>query len=159
MPREYDDDRLLLLVLLSICVVVVSWLLFQPYLGSNAPSKAKETFSETEAGQEMDTFCGEITRSCKVVKEAKLADCRSAEVRRRMQTIVGDPMSSGDCQRVRQELEESCPEGCLFDYSSMIVVPGKLVLDFDPTKDESGKCLVLGYKDVSIRGRCVRPGN
>jgi hypothetical protein len=159
MLRGDDDDRLLLFALLCVCVAVVFWSLFQPSSGNKAPSKVRETFKDEEAEQNRKTFCGEITRSCKVVKEAKLTDCRPAEARRRMRAIVGDAMSSEDCQRVRQELEESCPDGCLFDYSSMIVVPGRLALDLDPAKDESGKCLVSGQKDVSIRGRCVRPGS
>lgn len=147
-------------------LLVFSIGLFVWFLSSHA--SVPETSSEvkiTDPGRAPTRLsCGQIVRQCRAVAEIQIesdsgGSCNEERGRNQLNGLFGNPLELPGCQEVMKELEENCPTGCHLLPASRMIIPGQVKLRKMRKADESGKCLLGGDLDVSVRGQCIQPSS
>ncbi len=100
-------------------------------------------------------LCRSVMKNCKFRIELKTEHCKESKARQQLESSLGNPLDSPECQQVEQEMAQDCALGCRLDYNSLMVIPGKLKADFSAEKDESGQCLIKGRRTITLEARCV----
>ena len=104
--------------------------------------------------------CASVVDRCRATIEAKLEssadhECSEQRAMRRLQLLLGEPLGLGDCRDAVIRLDLNCPQNCMLDPKSNLVVPSQPEFRLAERPDESGNCAASASMDVTIRGRCV----
>lgn len=152
--REIDPYELLAQGGLCLAVILIVWFFVQS-VQSGAPQPAPQTQRASEDPRRK-SFCGEVLQGCEVVIDEKVADCAEDKARQKVQDVLSDSLRSKQCQQAESELSRACPEGCLPDRNDMMIIPGRLIYEFDGKPDESGSCSVKATKPVTLKVGCYK---
>ena len=88
------------------------------------------------------------------IKEER-EDCSDeSELRAFFANRLANPLEGKVCKQSQLALGERCPRGCVIDYATVVVIPGKLQFDLFPM-EEKPKCRVRARRSLSMQGRCV----
>lgn len=93
--------------------------------------------------------CGDVTGDCEAF--AQTDECSRKQARELLGQMLENPMKTQKCENIVGEIEKSCPFGCNLDYSSLIVVPGKMQFRF---REEEDRCVATGQRPVKVKATC-----
>lgn len=135
------------------------FLLILAFFRQHGPSKpvSLRTQSNTPKPEPIADACDTaVLGSCQVEITADIANCSnesaaSLEVAERL----SDPMSSEECGEAQLKLGERCPRGCIIDYGTVVLVPGKVQTDVFPGEGGGESCRIRAKRSVNMQGRCT----
>lgn len=105
---------------------------------------------------EQASRCGQVVRSsCEMVIKERTPECRRAVVEPAIDARLAEPMSDETCKKAQLQLAEGCPPDCLFDYATVVMVPGKVQFDFFEEPDAAKQCFVRARRSVAMQGKCA----
>lgn len=93
--------------------------------------------------------CGDVTGDCEATAETN--ECSRKQAKELLGQMLEDPMNVQTCKNLVEEIGKSCPFGCTLDYSSLIVVPGKMQFRF---REEDERCVATGQRPVKVKATC-----
>lgn len=89
-----------------------------------------------------------------LIKE-KTAECKRDAVEAAVGARLAEPMADDMCKKSQLELADGCPPDCVFDYATLVLVPGKVQFDFFDEPDENKQCFVRARRTVAMQGKCT----
>ncbi len=136
-------------------VFVLLLLFFKSYSPDNPVDPTFGGAATPTPAPEIDICDTAVLGNCEVEIKEQKDDCSNEEALRNSYSgRLSDPMNEPSCKQAQLQLSERCPKGCLVDYASVVVVPGKVRFDVFPAV-KGASCRVRARRSVNMQGRCV----
>ncbi len=143
-----DDTKIAVYALLTLVLVVVAMTIWS---GRESPM---ETVAVELPKPIQAVECGVFVDSCRIKVSLKLDRCEEAAAEKQLHEMLGRPLEMPECRDLVESLGKRCRAGCSLDASSILTVPGRILLKGSDVPDESGRCNYTGLRQVSVRASC-----
>ncbi len=139
------------LKLTGIALVIFIMVLFIGFIFMNDRGvfQGVEFGSHSPAPPEESSNCAEVTSECEAI--AEVIECDKETADRELRTALRDPLKNEHCNYLEAKLAESCPLNCKLDFSTLLVIPGKISISQEGKEED---CRFEARRSIRVRATC-----
>lgn len=152
-----DKETQLTILLLFFIVAGALYWFFDQIGGSISapPAKNSSVDSSSDSGKKSSP-CGQVIKaSCNIQLKRSSSECDKLVIQKSLTSQLANPLDHEECETAHLSLSERCPEKCIFDYGSVVTVPGRIQFDYFPKTEQDPQCYARAKRVVGMQGRCV----